>query len=82
LVEVVRVALVALFTTVTVTPGTTAPVESFTSPVMVPSVCAKQGTQRSNDVNPTNSVRRMKRLLSGTRLRRSTRDSPKSTPKP
>ena len=42
MVEVVRVALVALFTTVTVTPGTTAPVESFTSPVMVPSVCAKQ----------------------------------------
>src|SRR6185503_16002440 len=56
---VVRVALVALFTTVTVAPGITAPVESFTSPVMVPRVCAKQGAQRSNQVNPPNKVRRM-----------------------
>ena len=59
LLGVVRVALVALFTTVTVAPGTTPPVESFTSPVMVPSVCAKPGAQRSNHVNPTNRVRRI-----------------------
>src|SRR5712692_6587938 len=59
LLTVVRVALVALLTTVTVAPGTTAPVESFTSPVMVPSVCAKDGAQRSNHVNPTNRVRRI-----------------------
>src|SRR5258708_67327 len=63
LLTVVRVALVALFTTVTVTPGITPPVESLTSPVMVPSVCAKQGAQRSNDVNPTNRGRRIGRLL-------------------
>ena len=59
LLEVVRVALVALFTTVTVAPGTTAPVESLTSPVIVPSVCAKAGAHRSNHVNPTNRVRRI-----------------------
>src|SRR5712692_5572702 len=59
LLTVVRVALVALLTTVTVAPGTTAPVESFTSPVMVPSVCATHGAQRSNHVNPTNRVRRI-----------------------
>ena len=43
LLKVVRLALVALFTTVTVTPGTTASVVSLTSPVMVPSVCATHG---------------------------------------
>src|SRR5438128_9012998 len=59
LLEVVRVALVALLITVTVAPGTTAPVESFTSPVMVPSVCAKDGAQRSNQVSPANRVRRI-----------------------
>src|SRR6266852_5795441 len=59
LLVVVRVALVALFTTVTVAPGTTRPLESLTSPVMVPSVCAKHGAQKSNHVNPTNRVRRM-----------------------
>src|SRR6266513_1318530 len=61
LLAVVRVALVALFITVTVAPGTTAPVESFTSPVMVPSVCAKEGAQRSNHVNPTSRVRAIRR---------------------
>src|SRR5712692_5041334 len=59
LLTVVRVALVALFTTVTVAPGITALVESRTSPVMVPSVCANDGAQRSNDVNATNRVRRI-----------------------
>ena len=38
LVTVVRVALVALFTTVTVAPGSRAPVPSLTSPEIVPSV--------------------------------------------
>ena len=37
LVTVVRVALVAVFTTVTVAPGSRAPVPSLTSPEMVPS---------------------------------------------
>src|SRR5712692_7861210 len=69
LLTVVRVALVALLTTVTVAPGTTAPVESFTSPVMVPSVCATHGAQRSNHVSPANRVRRMGRLLSSKGLR-------------
>src|SRR5438477_3904770 len=59
LLTVVRVALVALFTTVTVAPGTTAPLESFTSPVMVPSVCATHGAQRSKQVKPRNRVRRI-----------------------
>src|SRR5690242_7146338 len=59
LLEVVRVELVALFNTVTVAPGTTPPVESLTSPVMVPSVWADAGAQSSNHVNATNSVRRI-----------------------
>ncbi|PYQ81003.1 MAG: hypothetical protein DMG01_05235 [Acidobacteria bacterium] len=56
-----RVALVALLITVTVAPGTKAPVESFTSPVMVPSVCAKPGVPSSNQVKPTNRIRRIRR---------------------
>src|SRR6266550_882451 len=72
LVVVVRVALVALFTTVTVAPGTTAPVESFTSPVMVPNVWAKLGAQRSNQVNPANKVRRMGNGSFRENVRRST----------
>src|SRR5262249_33273823 len=77
LVVVVRVALVALFVTVTVTPGITAPVESFTSPVIVPRVCANTGTQRSNQVQPTTRLRRIGTApfglifsLARTRLRR------------
>ena len=76
---VVRVALVALFTTVTVTPGTTPPVESFTSPVMVPSVCATHGAQHSNHVHPTNRIRRMaKAPFARKGLRRSTEDLEKT----
>src|SRR5262245_51769470 len=59
LLVLVRVALVAVFTTVTVAPGRTAPVESFTCPAIVPSVCATPGAQRNNHVNPTSSVRRI-----------------------
>src|SRR5439155_2816481 len=63
LLDVVRVALVALFTTVTVAPGITAPVESFTSPVIVPSVCANDGTERTNETRTANQVRCIQRLL-------------------
>src|SRR5207248_2524166 len=59
LLDVVRVALVPLLTTVTVAPGTTAPVESLTAPVMVPSDCATHGAQRNSQVNPASRVRRM-----------------------
>src|SRR5262245_142537 len=59
LLTVVRVALVDVFTTVMVTPGRTAPVESFTVPVMVPRVCAKTGAHSSNPVKPASSVRRI-----------------------
>src|SRR5207249_3226553 len=67
LLDVVRVALVALFTTVTVAPGITAPVASFTSPVIVPSVCAMQGEQRSSHVSPAKRHLRMGELLSSER---------------
>jgi hypothetical protein len=42
-----------------VTPGRTAPVESFTDPVMVPRVCAALGAQSTNHVNPASNVRRI-----------------------
>jgi len=69
LVVAVRVALVALLTTVTVTPGITAPVPSLTAPEIVPSVCATHGVQSNNDVSPTKRVRRIGRLPFEKRLR-------------
>ncbi len=54
-----RAALVPLFVTVTVTPGMTAPDESFTAPVMVPSVCATPGAQSSSQTNPVSRPRYM-----------------------
>jgi hypothetical protein len=65
LLMLVRVALVALFTTVTTTPGITAPLESLTSPVMVPRVCAHDGAQ-SNSHNP--AMQRVRRIQGSFRL--------------
>src|SRR5260370_34740831 len=48
LVTTVRDAFVDRFCAVTVTPGMTAPVESLTSPVISPSVCARHGRLRNN----------------------------------
>jgi hypothetical protein len=48
----VELALVASFVTVTLAPGTAAPVLSVTVPVIVPrSACAKAKTARQNEIN-------------------------------
>ena len=43
-----RLAFVALSVTVTDAPATSAPEESFTSPVMVPNVCPKPTIEHSS----------------------------------
>jgi hypothetical protein len=52
--------VVALLVTVMVAQGNTAPVESLTSPVMVPRVCAKHVAARKTQTQPTSRIRRMR----------------------
>src|SRR5262245_41392302 len=58
LLGVVRVASVAVFTTVTVAPGNTERVASWTWSVVVPSVCGNPGARRRSQTTPANNVRR------------------------
>src|SRR5260370_19511248 len=57
LVTTVRDAFVDRLCAVTVTPGMTAPDESLTSPVISPSVCARQGKPRHNQTQSAQVTR-------------------------
>src|SRR5918993_3005322 len=61
LLAISRVAFVPVLVAVTVAPGMTAPDPSFTSPVIVPSVCAPTGTAINNRATKNNDgkIRRM-----------------------
>src|SRR4030095_8148851 len=67
----VRSALVATFCAVTVAPGIVAPEASFTSPVMVPSVCAYAGIERHRQTTTPKIRLTMRGSLEGDEWHRS-----------